>query len=335
MKLVISPYHDPFMNLSLENYFFRQWEKKEIKNQEDVLLLYINKPSVIMGRFQNPWKEVNWPSLKVSKMQILRRQSGGGTVYHDEGNLNYSFIRGERHIEKEENLKAIIAFLYNCWGVEARQTEQFTLVVDKEDCVYKISGNAFKQGRVSSIHHGTLLIDSSLNTLGDILNALPIEMKTKGIDSRPQPVINLKELNHKLSMESVTRAFQEELSLWSGDLGEIASSDLFKSYLKEIKDPLWIFGETPKFVFQERFDFSWGKVQVKIEVRKGIIYMAHVYSPQLREDWTSVEKALEGKILYDPSTYKILLEDLEQVEKEELKEFFQVFFGWMLMTWGY
>lgn len=336
MKIVISPYSEPYLNLSIENYFFRSWEKQDSSdsNKEDILFLYVNDPCVVMGRFQNPWREVHIPSLKSSNTKMVRRQSGGGTVYHDKGNLNFSFISGQREISKVKNLEMLISFLNRHENIVIKRSPKFDLFFSKEDGDYKISGSAFKQGRVSSIHHGTLLISSALNKLGRSLDRLPLEIETKAINSNPQPVMNLNEVSPELTIKSILDKFKQEYDELEINWSELLKKEEVTKYYKFLKTKEWILDETPRFSFSEQFDFSWGRVKVKVTVNKAHIKSVYLSSNKVKTDWSLWERALEGHPLYEESTYMILMDEIKKIKDQELKDFLRVFFSWMMMSWS-
>lgn len=336
MKLVISPIHDPYLNLSLENYFFRKWENQSGgEKQEDILFLYINKPSVVMGRFQNPWQEIHWPTLKASRCPLVRRQSGGGTVYHDMGNLNFSFIRGKRDLTREFNLDLIREVFHKHWGVKLIRSKEHDLYISKQDGEFKVSGNAFKQGKNSSIHHGTLLIESSLNNLGGILKGLPLDIETKAVPSNPKRVMNITDYNEDISIKSSLEAFQKEFPLLEVDWENLTQKPEVTHYQDFLKSSDWIFKETPKFEVREQFDFSWGVVKTRLLVKNGQLHTVYLSSNKVKTDWSLWETTLEGRVIYDASAYRILMDEVSKVKDEELKEFLQVFFAWLIMSWGY
>lgn len=337
MKLLVSPYQDIFKNLAIENHFFRKWEKMSDADKEEypeILFMYVNSPCVVMGRFQNPWKELHWPSVKSSRVPIIRRQSGGGTVYHDLGNLNFSFISGDREIKKESNLDRLRSFFHRHWNVKISRTSMFDMLIQKDDGDYKVSGNAFKQGRTSSIHHGTLLIDSSLSHLGDSLDKLPLDIETKAVDSRPRSVMNISEMNTEITVQSCLENLKEEYAEHQVDLEAILEFPETIEYITKLKSVEWIFEETPKFKLKEQFSFPWGEVKVKLDVKKSHITLAHLSSNIVKTDWSVWERKLEGKPIYSNSTYRALLKEVKEIEDEELREFLQVFFSWMMMSWS-
>ncbi|KAI0303928.1 hypothetical protein BC826DRAFT_980470 [Russula brevipes] len=203
-SIYVSQSSDPYFNLSFEDWLF-----KEKPIQEPLLLLYRDEPCVIIGRNQNPWKEVNFPALRRAGIPFIRRRSGGGTVYHDMGNTNFSIhlprSSFNRHVTAQLVLRAVRSL-----GVDAS-------INDRNDvCVgpYKVSGSAYKIAKDRAYHHGTMLISSQLNTLGDVLHVSKESMITRGVASVRSPVKNLQEFNptvtHAQFVGAMVQAFREE-----------------------------------------------------------------------------------------------------------------------------
>lgn len=240
LKIFYSKLTDPFKNLALEESLLAS-----IKPGEKFLLLYKNDPCVVMGRFQNPWFEVNIPDCQESNIQIVRRQSGGGTVFHDMGNLNFCFMHGQRDFAKEENFKIIARALKN-FNLDAHIEDDSNLFIKD----YKFSGSAFKQKKDRSFHHGTLLIDANLADLTKYITRKNYKIElTKGIRSNPKTVINLSDLNSTINDKTLVQSLSTEYRNFYEDLNcETEYINTFdKKYLEKIVDPLWLWGETPQF----------------------------------------------------------------------------------------
>ncbi|KAF8827262.1 hypothetical protein HHX47_DHR5000534 [Lentinula edodes] len=220
----ISPQHsiylskstNPYFNLSLEDWLFRHKAQNE-----PLLLLYRDDPCVVIGRNQNPWKEVNLPALRVREgVPFIRRRSGGGTVYHDLGNTNFSIhlprTSFDRHMTAQVVLRAVCSL-----GIDATVNDRNDICVGKE----KVSGSAYKIVSQRAYHHGTMLISTQLNTLGDLLHNTKDTMETKGVASVRSPVRNLQQFNrgvtHEAFVDAVVHEFSKEYGIRNVD-GETA-----------------------------------------------------------------------------------------------------------------
>ena len=211
-----------------------------------VLLFYQNKPSVILGRFQNPWKESNPLLCHQDGVDLVRRQSGGGTVFHDLGNLNFSFICPREIYDKKNHAKKLLEALSH-FGIEGREGEKFDLYVGPN----KISGSAFKENRDRCFHHGTLLFDSNLSQLIRLCTGFNLSLETKAIPSRPAKTINIKEVNSKITIEDFVRQMADIINVKR--ILPIEEYSIDPVYLEKLKSWEWIIGETPKFQFNDIF----------------------------------------------------------------------------------
>jgi lipoate-protein ligase A len=184
MQLVVSKYNDPAINLALEEFLFN-------KTDEEFVLFYINSPSVIIGCNQILQNEVNEGFCKSHDIPIYRRISGGGAVYHDLGNLSYSFIRNKA--DNKTNLSADflnpIVFALKSFGIQSVVGKRKDLWLPDEN---KISGTAAHLTAKRVLHHGTLLYDTDLDKLSGALSSSMKNTELKGIASVPSPVKNIK-----------------------------------------------------------------------------------------------------------------------------------------------
>lgn len=183
MRLVLNDSRDPAFSLAAEEYLLTE------KNDGEWLMLWRSEPSVIIGKFQNSYAEVSLTECERCAVNVFRRNSGGGCVYHDTGNLNYTIIadRGDESPEYERFLSPIVDFLASL-RINAEIRDKSALFVGDK----KISGNAESVvgGRV--MHHGTLLFDADLSTLGRITGHAREKIKSKSIPSNPSPVANIR-----------------------------------------------------------------------------------------------------------------------------------------------
>ena len=183
MKFLILKTTNPHVNLAIEEYFFSQ-------TTDDIFMLWQNEPTIVIGKNQNAFAEINMEFVKANKIHIARRISGGGAVYHDLGNINYTFIRSKEcsgGIDFEHFTKPIIESLKN-FGISAKLSGRNDLVIDDK----KFSGNAQHVYNNRVLHHGTLLFDTDLDVLSKALKVDPDKIKAKAIKSTRSRVTNLK-----------------------------------------------------------------------------------------------------------------------------------------------
>ncbi|KAG7097479.1 hypothetical protein E1B28_004821 [Marasmius oreades] len=269
-SVYISESTDPYFNLSFEDWLFRHKPA-----HQPLLLLYRDDPCVIIGRNQNPWKEVNFDALRARKdIPFVRRRSGGGTVYHDLGNTNFSIHLPRSSFDRKATAQVVLRAVRSL-GLDARVNERNDICIGKE----KVSGSAYKIVNKRAYHHGTMLISTRLDTLGDLLRTQKDTMETKGVASVRSPVCNLQQfisgLSHKAFMDAVVKEFRKEY----GSLGEAQTVreeswrdlDYIKRGMAELPSWEWAYGQTPEFAYSVTHEFSWGGADVKLWSRHGII----------------------------------------------------------------
>ncbi|TFK55418.1 Lipoyltransferase and lipoate-protein ligase [Heliocybe sulcata] len=284
---------NPYFNLSLEDWLFRH------KNhQEPLLLLYRNDPCVVIGRNQNPWKEVNMTALKARSIPFIRRRSGGGTVYHDLGNTNYSIhlsrLTFDRHATAELVRRAISTL-----GVDVRVNDRNDICVGNE----KVSGSAYKIVNQRAYHHGTMLISTKLDTLGALLRTDTETMVTKGVDSVRSPVCNLRQfsstIDHETFVDAVVSEFRREYRVdepirYVNDGEGAEETDYIRNGMAELPSWDWAFGQTPEFTYSIRPRFEWGEVTIEIRSKHGIILETRATSGHSGAGLEELGRRLEG-----------------------------------------
>lgn len=267
MKTILNTCVDPYFNLALEEYVL-----KNIDCDEDILLLWVNGPSVIVGRNQVVYGEVNVGYCETHGIPVLRRISGGGTVYHDLGNLNFSII--SKHYQGvlrnyQVFTQPVIDFLQSL-GVDARFSGKSDLVIGKE----KFSGNAQMYHHKKMLHHGTILFDAKLDTLSHVLKPKSLDIESVGVDSNRSAVTNvIIHLRPPMTIES----FKSELLKFWLNTGDIDSNviHLTEADLKAIEDLklnkyhtwAWTYGESPNFEIKKEVEDK----HLVVRVQAGLI----------------------------------------------------------------
>lgn len=271
--VIVSESHNPAWNLSLEECIL---DRYTILPQEAVVLLfYVNDRSIVIGKHQNPWLEVNWDCIQQRDPPLFRRISGGGTVYHDRGNLNFSFIQPRSLFSKEENLSLIQESLRNL-GIEVSRTERGDLFYQNR----KVSGNAlcFRKDRV--LHHGTLLIETDLQSLQHSLvvpSAFRGMFRSIAVPSVGSVTANLKDSFPFLSTSLMIQTVIEVLSSQGATIirlenpGIILQVEQFQSILYRHEAWEWVFGATPTFWFNNNRGEPINNGEMSCKVEQGQI----------------------------------------------------------------
>lgn len=290
---------DPRVNLALEEYLLRN-----LDTHEDVLLFYINEPSIIIGRNQNTLEEINHEYVREHGIHVVRRVSGGGTVYHDLGNLNFSFITDyapEDFHNFRKFTKPVIKVLAEL-GVEAELSGRNDILVEGR----KVSGTAQYSTSKRMISHGTLLFNAQLGSVSEALHVKMDKIVSKGIKSVRSRVANI---NEYMSEAMTIEAFRQRLleGVFDGidpipqyHLTEADWDAVQKLVDERYSQWAWNFGRSPKFNVQRIQRFPFGEIDVRIDVHKGMIEEIKFYGDFLGNgEMADLEAALHD-VRYDP-----------------------------------
>ena len=284
-----APTGDGWLNLARDGYFLENNKKGDV-----ILYFYVNKNAVIIGRNQNAWKECSIANMDADGVQLVRRHSGGGAVFHDNGNLNFSFITDEKHYDLNRQMRVILNAVSKL-GLKAELSGRNDITVDGK----KFSGNAFSLAKGNRSHHGTILVNADLTKLSNYLCVSKEKMRSKGIDSVRARVCNLCELSSGLTVEAMRRLVIESFIEEYGAASEYVFDGTALAEVEERRERLasweWRFGKTPQFDFETDKRFSFGDTQIYFNLRDGVIREAKVYSDCLDTELTTeIENALTG-----------------------------------------
>lgn len=284
-----APTGDGWLNLARDGYFLENNKKGDV-----ILYFYVNKNAVIIGRNQNAWKECNIANMDADGVQLVRRHSGGGAVFHDNGNLNFSFITDEKHYDLNRQMRVILNAVSKL-GLKAELSGRNDITVDGK----KFSGNAFSLAKGNRSHHGTILVNADLTKLSNYLCVSKEKMRSKGIDSVRARVCNLCELSSGLTVEAMRRLVIESFIEEYGAASEYVFDGTALAEVEERRERLasweWRFGRTPQFDFETDKRFSFGDTQIYFNLRDGVIRETKVYSDCLDTELTTeIENALTG-----------------------------------------
>lgn len=299
---------DPALNLALEEYALKQ-----LPANEDYLLFYINEPSVIIGKNQNTVEEINAAYIKENGVHVVRRLSGGGAVYHDLGNLNFSFITNDdgKSFHNYRKFTEPVVQALRGLGVEAELTGRNDIQVGER----KISGNAQYATRGRMFSHGTLMFESNLDNVVSALNVNPEKIKSKGVKSIRSRVANISEfLREPISIDEFKRQLLQ--SIFGGtDIPEYKLEDW--EAIRTLADERyrnwdWNYGKSPAFNFRktQRIEGA-GTFDLRLNVEAGKITEAAVYG-----DFFGAESANEfadklAGVKYDEDAVRALLDGMD------------------------
>src|SRR5690554_2817588 len=265
---IISSSKDPAFNLAAEEYLLRQ-------KKEDYAFFYINRPSVIIGKHQNALAEINLPYLEEQNIPVFRRMSGGGTVYHDEGNLNFCFIKNGDNSDLVNFKKAtepIVSALQRR-GLPARNGERNDLLLNFK----KISGNACHVFKRRVMHHGTLLYNSGLQRLNASLRNDPSKFKDRAVKSIRSEVMNISELYGK---EITSKEFMQNLAnaiisnnrfIINSELTHDEQDGILKLQKDKYSTNEWNYNYGPNYEFRKRTVVENWVYAIHMKVERGRI----------------------------------------------------------------
>lgn len=270
--LYVSTSFSGWDNLGMDEYFLDTMAPNDM-----MLYFYINSGAVIIGRNQNPWAECNLDAMERDGVQLVRRITGGGAVFHDCGNLNFSFIAGENRYDLPRQLGMILSAVRSL-GIPCEFSGRNDLLADGR----KFSGNAFCTRRHVCQHHGTLLINADLSRLQNYLNVDPRKLQSKGIKSVRSRVCNLSEFAPDLTCDTMLAALKAAFRAEYGDYTELCTGDIdalaVEPYVAKHASRDWRLGNTPRFDIEIDHRFTWGSVQLLLTLRHGRVDQLDVYS---------------------------------------------------------
>ena len=285
---------DPTLNLALEEYALTNFDL-----DESYLLFYINEPSIIIGRNQNTFAEINPEYVQEHGIHVVRRLSGGGAVYHDRGNLNFSFItKNDRNAFRNFHrfTEPIIAALRKL-GVQAELTGRNDIQVGDR----KISGNAQFATKGKMFSHGTLLFDVNLDNIAQALRVNADKIASKGIESVRSRVANIREflqedMTIELFRETLLQFLFEGRTVPVRRLTDVDWNGVHKLAEQRYRNWNWNFGKSPECNLERRKRFPAGTIDVRLLVKDGLIEMCKIYGDFFcLDDILDIETSLIGR----------------------------------------
>ncbi|KAF9478650.1 Lipoyltransferase and lipoate-protein ligase [Pholiota conissans] len=317
--IYVSTSTDPYFNLSFEDWLFRHSPESK-----PLLLIYRDSPCVVIGRNQNPWTEVNFAALSAANVPFLRRRSGGGAVYHDLGNTNFSIHLPRASFDRHATGRLVLRAIQSL-GIDAHLNDRNDICVgpDKMRSAYKLVN---KRG----YHHGTMLLTTKLDDLGDFLRTQTINMVTEGVASVRSPVCNLKKYSvnatHDNFTNAVTAEFRKEYGVTSDPCivtdSEGSNIEYIRRGMQELDTWDWSFGQTPKFIHTLNKSFTWGDVMVEIRSKHGLVLDVVLSGTDVRMTAPCFEKLVQDcRVKYTGRRYGLFREVLSSADPNTPRAF--------------
>ncbi|MDR1381175.1 MAG: lipoate--protein ligase [Tannerella sp.] len=292
LSFILSDRTNPYWNLALEEYLL--WNVEE---DECILYLWQNRHTVVIGINQNPWKEVHVKELERDGGFLARRMSGGGAVFHDLGNLNFTFLAREAAYDAGRQLDVIIRAVA-AFGIRAERSGRNDILTGGK----KFSGNAFFNSRGHRYHHGTLLLDVDMSNLSRYLNVSHDKLQSKGVDSVRSRVVNLRELAPEIAVDPLRHALVEAFGEICGGAPQPLPAERLNpvetgQYEDKYASWEWRLGRKLPFTAEYSRRFAWGDLTLQFCVEGGIIKDAAAYSDGMDTDFVKAAgNTLKGSV---------------------------------------
>jgi lipoate-protein ligase A len=294
VRAIFSESLDPYLNLALE-----EWLLGRIHPGDAVLFLWRNKNTVVIGRCQNPWAECQLDLLARDGVTLARRPSGGGAVFHDLGNTNFTFLNHAAEFNKNFNTGIIVESLRSL-GIIATHSGRNDILVEGR----KVSGSAFRETPEGCFHHGTLLVDVDLQRMAMYLTPDRLKLASKGVSSVKARVANLSSfcpnLEHERLSEHILESFRSACGVTAIGLEKFSEEQirslpgLFPFYEK-FSGWHWLYGKTPLFTHKMSGRFGWGGLEILFDVKNGLVEGVQIFSDCLDPDFIeNMEKSISG-----------------------------------------
>ena len=267
---------NPYENLALEEYLLDRTE-------EGLAILYLwqNSQTVVIGYNQNPWAECRVKQLEEDGGHLARRLSGGGAVFHDMGNLNFTFLLPEKDFDTARQTE-VISKAASSYGLDVEKTGRNDILIGGR----KFSGNAFFKRKGKAYHHGTLMISADLANLGHYLTVPKDKLEFKGVKSVKSRVANLTEFNPDVTVSGMIERLTDAFGQVYGVSPEIFDGDHFKcreldALTEKYSSWQWKYGRNLPFDNEISGRFAWGGINIRLHAEGGVIKTAQVFSDSM------------------------------------------------------
>ena len=302
---------DGWQNLAVD-----EWLLDHLDPEDMILYFYVNENAVIIGKNQNPWRECSLQAMERDGVQLVRRITGGGAVFHDKGNLNFSFIAGEARYDLEKQMNLILQAVRS-FGIPCQFTGRNDLLADGK----KFSGNAFCARPGIKQHHGTLLLNADLGRLQNYLQVDPRKLKAEGVSSVRSRVCNLSEFTPEVTRENMLAAIRKAYEALYGPVTDFAPTPeqvaQMVPYVEKHSSWDWRLGKTPAFDLELDTRFPWGGVQLLLTLKESRVEAVDVYSDAMDVDMC---RELRERLTGCRFGSRPMSQALAESEKEQIRD---------------
>ena len=314
LQFYITDSTDPYVNLATEKYLL-----DSVKDDAVILYLWQNQNTVVIGKNQNALTECKCALLEEDGGHLARRLSGGGSVFHDLGNLNFTFLCSTENYDLAKQM-LVIKEACHLAGISAEVSGRNDILADGR----KFSGNAFYNSKGKSYHHGTILVNADKEKLSKYLTPPKAKLQAKGVKSVKSRVINLSELNPDLTIEAMKvymiSAFEKVYGLSTAPF-EIADNSEISALAEKYASWEYLYAPSLPFTFSCEGTFPWGSIELKLDVKCGNIQSVQVYTDAMNPSIADMLKtALSGGLFRIEEMEKSILSLLPETEAKDIAE---------------
>ncbi len=283
---------DPYFNIATDEYILKYLK-------EDCFMLWRNDNAIIVGKYQNTLAEINYDYVKENNITVVRRISGGGAVYHDLGNLNFSFVKtgNDSNLTDFKKFTQPIVDVIQSLGIDARFEGKNDLMIDGK----KFSGNAAHIYRNRILHHGTILFASEMRNVSEALRINPVKYQDKAVKSVPKRVTNISEhLKTPLSLEEFTKKLMDHVIAIYPDSKLYTFTEEDIKIIKQLRDEkyttyAWNYGKSPDYSFKKAIRTKGGLLEMNLETKNGFIENVKIFGDFFSEKGIDeIEEALQN-----------------------------------------
>jgi lipoate-protein ligase A len=265
MQFIVSDQTNPYLNIAVENH---------LVDHADSMVLYLwrNRRTVVIGQNQNPFSECDVDALEADGGFLMRRKTGGGAVYHDDGNINFSFVAPKALYDQPRQF-SVIQRAVESFGLHTELSGRNDILAEGR----KFSGNAFSKGRLNDLHHGTILIRGNMADLQRYLRPKPAKLLKHGVSSVRSRVVNLSELDPNITpVALILRLRQAFADIYGDNIADVAFVDIsalpdVQRRYEEFASDEWKYGRWRTFTAQRSGQFDWGGIELQLTVDDGIV----------------------------------------------------------------
>lgn len=302
-KIIISQEFDPCFNIAAEHQLF------SISEDDMHLFLWQNDSSVIIGRNQNLYAECDLSYIKEHHIKAVRRFSGGGAVYHDKGNVNFTFITKENSARHTDFIGLIQSAVHSL-GIDCEFSGRNDLLYENR----KFSGHAYYTDGDNYMYHGTILVSVNLEQLEHALTPSAMKLKSKGVESVRSRVLNLSEIDNSITPQTVIQAFIDVFEC--KQIEYINKSNFQPPLEKSLSSDGWLFAQSPGFDMELERKYSFGNISVYLSIADNLIQTVKINTDSLKlYDFTACETGLLNTVFHKQAIWDYIEQYISKQDK--------------------